>query len=82
MRCSHPSDALSRGSDCVRRKTNRPWYEGICAFTARRYRSRRGGSGLSQRGFVTPQPHKRPKGSYLRFAAEQPNERWQADITQ
>jgi len=36
---------------------------------------------LSQRGFVTPQPHKRPKGSYLRFAAEQPNERWQADIT-
>ena len=36
---------------------------------------------LSQRGFVTPQPHKRPKSSYLRFAAEQPNERWQADIT-
>ena len=36
---------------------------------------------LSQRGFVTPQPHKRPKGSYLRFAAEQPNQRWQADIT-
>jgi transposase InsO family protein len=36
---------------------------------------------LSERGFVTPQPHKRPKSSYLRFAAEQPNERWQADIT-
>jgi transposase len=36
---------------------------------------------LSQRGFITPQPHKRPKSSYLRFAAEQPNERWQADIT-
>ena len=36
---------------------------------------------LSRRGFVTPQPHKRPKGSYLRFDAEQPNERWQADIT-
>lgn len=36
---------------------------------------------LSQRGFVTPQPHKRPKSSYLRFAAEQPNERWQLDIT-
>ncbi len=36
---------------------------------------------LSQRGFVTPQPHKRPKSSYLRFAAEQPNQRWQADIT-
>jgi hypothetical protein len=36
---------------------------------------------LSQRGFISPQPHKRPKSSYLRFAAEQPNERWQADTT-
>jgi transposase InsO family protein len=36
---------------------------------------------LVDRGFVAPQPHKRPKSSYLRFAAEQPNERWQADIT-
>jgi transposase InsO family protein len=36
---------------------------------------------LSARGFVTPQPHKRPKSSYVRFAAEQPNERWQLDIT-
>jgi transposase InsO family protein len=36
---------------------------------------------LSARGFVTPQPHKRPKSSYLRFEAEQPNERWQLDIT-
>lgn len=31
---------------------------------------------LTARGFVTPQPHKRPKASYVRFAAEQPNERW------
>jgi transposase InsO family protein len=36
---------------------------------------------LTQRGFVTPQPHKRPKSSFVRFQAEQPNERWQADIT-
>jgi transposase InsO family protein len=36
---------------------------------------------LTQRGFVTPQPHKRPKSSFIRFAAEQPNERWQSDIT-
>jgi transposase InsO family protein len=36
---------------------------------------------LTQRGFVTPQPHKRPKSSFIRFAAEQPNERWQTDIT-
>jgi transposase InsO family protein len=36
---------------------------------------------LTARGFVTPQPHKRPKSSYTRFAADQPNERWQADVT-
>src|SRR3954449_1617900 len=34
---------------------------------------------LTARGFVTPQPHKRPKNSYCRFQAEQPNERWQLD---
>jgi len=36
---------------------------------------------LTARGFVTPQPHKRPTSSYVRFQAEQPNERWQTDIT-
>jgi transposase InsO family protein len=36
---------------------------------------------LSRRGFVTPEPHKRPRSSWIRFAADQPNERWQADIT-
>jgi transposase InsO family protein len=36
---------------------------------------------LSRRGFVCPQPQKRPRSSWQRFCAEQPNERWQADIT-
>jgi transposase len=36
---------------------------------------------LSRRGFVVPQPQKRPRSSWHRFCAEQPNERWQADIT-
>lgn len=36
---------------------------------------------LTRRGFVTPQPHKRPRSSWRRFAAELPNECWQADIT-
>jgi len=36
---------------------------------------------LKARGFITPQPQKRPKSSYRRFAAEFPNERWQADMT-
>jgi transposase InsO family protein len=36
---------------------------------------------LSRRGFVTPQPQKRPRSSWIRFQADMPNERWQADIT-
>ena len=36
---------------------------------------------LSGRGFVTAQPQKRPRSSFIRFQADQPNERWQADIT-
>jgi transposase InsO family protein len=36
---------------------------------------------LRARGFVTPEPHKRPKSSYVRFVAEFPNECWQTDVT-
>jgi transposase InsO family protein len=36
---------------------------------------------LTRRGFVVPQPQKRPKSSFIRFEADMPNERWQADIT-
>jgi transposase InsO family protein len=36
---------------------------------------------LSRRGFVNPQPQKRPRSSWKSFCADQPNERWQADIT-
>jgi transposase InsO family protein len=36
---------------------------------------------LARRGFITPQPQKRPRSSWKRFEAQQPNERWQADVT-
>ena len=36
---------------------------------------------LVRRGFVTPQPHKRPKSSWCRFEAPAPNEMWQIDAT-
>ncbi|HEX2186829.1 MAG TPA: IS481 family transposase [Chloroflexota bacterium] len=36
---------------------------------------------LTRRGFVVPQPHKRPRSSWRRFEAELPNECWQADTT-
>lgn len=36
---------------------------------------------LTAQNLVVPEPSKRPKSSYIRFAAEQPNECWQADFT-
>ena len=36
---------------------------------------------LRRQGLVVPAPRKRPRSSYVRFAAEQPNEMWQADFT-
>jgi transposase InsO family protein len=36
---------------------------------------------LARQGLVTPDPSKRPKSSYIRFAAEQPNECRQSDFT-
>ena len=36
---------------------------------------------LHHHGLITPQPRKRPKSSYRRFEASQPNECWQSDFT-
>lgn len=36
---------------------------------------------LTAAGKITPQPQKRPRSSWLRFAADRPNELWQSDFT-
>ncbi|MGH7761889.1 MAG: DDE-type integrase/transposase/recombinase [Candidatus Dormibacteraceae bacterium] len=36
---------------------------------------------LKRKGLITPQPHKRPRSSFVRFEARLPNETWQADAT-
>ena len=36
---------------------------------------------LTRAGLVTPEPRKRPKSSWTRFEADQPNECWQSDFT-
>jgi hypothetical protein len=36
---------------------------------------------LTKAGLVVPEPKKKPKSYYIRFAAEMPNETWQADFT-
>ena len=35
---------------------------------------------LTQSGLINPQPRKRPRSSYIRFQAAQPNECWQSDF--
>jgi transposase InsO family protein len=45
---------------------------GVSPATVSRY--------LTRAGLVTPEPKKRPKSSCIRFAAEQPNQRWQPDF--
>ena len=36
---------------------------------------------LSRHGLITPEPHKRPRSSFIRFEADLPNELWQTDAT-
>ena len=36
---------------------------------------------LSRHGLITPEPHKRPRSSFVRFEADLPNELWQTDAT-
>ncbi|WP_438352326.1 IS481 family transposase [Microbacterium sp. CJ88] len=36
---------------------------------------------LHTAGLIVPEPRKRPKSSYIRFEASQPNETWQSDFT-
>ncbi|HEU4362777.1 MAG TPA: IS481 family transposase [Mycobacterium sp.] len=36
---------------------------------------------LHHHGLITPQPRKRPRSSYHRFQADQPNQCWQSDFT-
>ena len=36
---------------------------------------------LVRRGFITPEPKKRPRASFIRFESQLPNETWQSDIT-
>jgi|SRR5579864_244038 len=37
---------------------------------------------LKRHGLISPEPHKRPRASFVRFEAELPNELWQIDATE
>jgi transposase InsO family protein len=60
------------------------------ALTIQWHLARRGGPApssssivrlLRRRGLVIPEPRKRPRSSFIRFAAELPNQLWQTDAT-
>ncbi|MGY1640656.1 integrase core domain-containing protein [Geodermatophilus sp. SYSU D00703] len=73
----------------IRKDLHRHGYEAgaatIAAHLTHRHRSSPAVSTIwripTARGFVTPEPHKRPESSYVRFEAAQPNERWPTDIS-
>jgi transposase InsO family protein len=64
---------LDAGPHTIRWHLQRTWFEAPSAATIWRI--------LVRRGFVTPEPKKRPHASFIRFEAQLPNECWQADVT-
>lgn len=68
-------EGLDAGAETIRVHLGRAHRGGALPSTSTIWRI------LKARGFVTPEPHKRPKSSYVRFVASLPNECWQADIT-
>jgi len=64
---------LDAGPDTIRWHLAHHHHEAVSRATIARY--------LTKAGLVTPEPKKKPKSSYLRFAAAMPNECWQADFT-
>jgi transposase len=64
---------LDAGPDTIRWHLRHTYHVTVSRATIARH--------LAAQGLVVPEPSKRPKSSYIRFQAEQPNECWQADFT-
>ena len=70
---SRPDPARPAGQPGCGRRRRHHHQRTVAVSTISRY--------LSRLGLVVPEPNKRPKASYIRFAADQPNQCWQADFT-
>ena len=64
---------LDAGPDTICRHLDHHHQIRVSPATVSRY--------MARAGLVAPEPAERPKSSYIRFAAELPNQRWQADFT-
>lgn len=73
LRCSLTNQGLDAGPVTLAWHLEREGFKPPSTSTIRRV--------LSAAGLVTPQPQKRPKSSFIRFQAAQPNECWQSDFT-
>jgi transposase InsO family protein len=66
------ADGLDAGPETIRWHLQQEGLRLLSTSTIRRI--------LNQAGLVAPQPRKRPRSSYIRFEAAQPNEMWQSDF--
>lgn len=73
LRRTLSAEGLDAGAETIRWHLERHHQVTVSASTIRRR--------LIDAELITPEPRKRPKSSYVRFAAELPNEMWQTDVT-
>ena len=71
LRKSLSGPGYDAGADTIHFHLKKHFDAVPCAMTVHRV--------LRRRGFVTPQPQKRPRSSWIRFESSLPNETWQSD---
>jgi transposase InsO family protein len=73
LRAKLTATGLDAGPDTIRWHLQHHHGLTVSRATVARY--------LAKAGLVRPEPKKKPKSSYIRFQADQPNECWQSDFT-
>ncbi|KHK94782.1 transposase, partial [Microbacterium mangrovi] len=73
LRVQLVADGLDAGPVTIRWHLAREGFAAPSTSTIRRV--------LHDAGLIIPEPRKRPRSSYVRFEAAQPNETWQSDFT-
>jgi transposase InsO family protein len=73
LRCLLIADGADAGPETIRWHLGNEGLRVLSTSTIRRI--------LHQAGLIKPEPRKRPRSSYIRFQAVQPNETWQSDVT-
>jgi transposase InsO family protein len=73
LRCELQAAGMDHGPVSIAARLERDGLRPPALSTIRRI--------LTAAGLITAQPKKRPKSSYRRFQADQPNECWQSDFT-